>query len=207
MQSALIEKTKYDVNVESLGKSAKNFEKVQVYTIDAGIVTVEKMAFYSAGAISLSITFLGYIIANYKSSILQSFLFLPAYYFLYASWFLFVLTIVTGIMVRRLDAFYRYYAASKDYFLKRKNEKEQMIKLVDTDYPLILDEGATKESYKEQVTGIIDIAINRIDKDKKNEIFYFKLKLWIQNIATISFILSIFLLILFATIITNKIIK
>lgn len=202
----LIAKQRHDVSTEALSKSAESFNQAQIDTIEAQIYVVEKMAFYSAGAISLSITFLGYLLQKYNVLLTQHFLFLPVYYVLYLSWICSTITIVTGIFTKKIDAMYRYYVAIAEYFDKNKTQQEKVLGLVETDYPIILDDGETIVSFKKLTTDRVDNFSKKIEGYKNKESFYFKTKILVQNVSMISFVLSVLLLTLFAILITNKII-
>ena len=202
----IIAKQRHDVSAEALNKSAEAFNQAQVDTIEAQLYVVEKMAFYSAGAISLSITFLGYLLQKYNIFLLEKVLFVPIYHILYLSWICSAITIITGISAKRVDSLYRYYVAVADYFGSNKTQQEKVLDLIDTDYPIILDEEQTMDSFKQTTTEKIGKYSKRVEGYKSKENLYFKTKIWIQNISMISFVLSILLLTLFAILITNKII-
>ena len=206
MINQLIAKKRHDAAAEALGKSAESFNKAQVDLIETGLYVVEKMVLYSAGSISLSITFLGYLLGHYELLLAEKFLSVPIYYILYLSWALSAITIVTGILAKSFDAYYRYYVAVSDYFTANKQQEEKVRDLANVGVPIFLEKGGTIDDFLQETTGRVDRYSKKIAKYKKQEAFWFKLKMWILNSAIISFVFEILLLVLFAILITNRII-
>jgi hypothetical protein len=93
-----------------------NFEQVEKLWGEI-TETLSKLSYISAGAISLSITFLGYILSIGKSAsaILNTNLFcgLPIIYLLFASWVLLLFSLFLGIIARLPNAWYIFNAHAK----------------------------------------------------------------------------------------------
>lgn len=159
----------------------------------------EKIAFYSVGSMSLSITYVGYILSQ-KTGILNEIIFcLPLYIYLFISWGFLVISLLTTLFVRWTDITYVFWARQKEYYKAKKKEHEKMIPFLDTYPTIIFSSGETKESekaiYQNNIKTLNEILIpTSANYEKKS----FLLDRIIRYVAVGSFVLGILLLLFFA---------
>jgi len=147
------------------------------------IKTLNNLSYISSGAISLSVTFLGYILSINPSVryILHIPIFgIPTIYILFISWFFLFFAIFFGVIVQ--------FSIEK-YLFGSQTE------LMYEDFKKIVIEEDKKN---------VDFVINTI-KASTNK--YRVINRWIQKITIIFFCLGIFLLMIFAMIVANGIVS
>lgn len=91
---------------------------------DATYFFYEKLAFYTAGAIPLSITFVGYLVSKPGNLLSKDFLFLKLYELLMISWGLLFLSLVLSIGLRLWGADYAFRTAHKEWLEELKNSAQ-----------------------------------------------------------------------------------
>lgn len=144
-----------DVKVReaALHKSEANFDvaigrfnAAQSETKEAHIAFYEKMAFYSAGIISLSITFLGYVISKNQTTIWVSLAGIPLAYLIFTSWVLFACCLLIGIFYRRIWSDFLFYTSYKEYLEAQKTNCEERVSFQEH-YPghILSTHGKTRE--------------------------------------------------------------
>ena len=111
--------------------TAESYNSALPKVNDDYVGVIEKMVFYSAGIISLSITFLGYLLNKDINSLLTTeiiFCF-PNYFFLYFSWLCFIVVICSGIYVKYFNAKYFFHMLSEDVMDSCKEYEESILNL------------------------------------------------------------------------------
>jgi hypothetical protein len=145
------------------------------------IRTLNHLSYFSAGAISLSVTFLGHILSIGSSvrSILQELILwkISILFVLFGSWAFLFLAVFFGIVIEFFIGRYIYYSQTA-----------------------LLFEGF-KTTVKEEDKKNVDLAIGsaKISAETFEKISY-----WIQMIAIFSFALGIFLLMMFAMLVAQR---
>lgn len=185
----------------------KKFQEAEKEYRDSTVSFFDKISFYSAGIISLSITFLGYLLSQEKLILLSCFFKIPIYYFLYISWPLLMLALIAGLLVRRNDAFHNFFSCQCHYYKSEEefhNKKTEFLEV----YPHII----SKNNDIEKDIEICKNNSKRLKEDiicklEKNENKYFKYYTLVQKISVITFVLGIFFLLLFTIFSTYKIIN
>ncbi|MCX6716273.1 MAG: hypothetical protein NT077_04680 [Candidatus Taylorbacteria bacterium] len=142
--------------------------------------TLNKLSYIAAGTISLSMTFLGYVL-NIGSSaryVLRTIVFgIPIVDVLYLSWFFLLVSVFFGIVVRLWNAKYLWNSHFHLWFKDLSNN-------------------ASGES-KVNLESVVSDAEKGRDK-------YWLLSKCVQYSTIISFVLGIFLMIAFAIVVTNR---
>ena len=98
--------------------AADEMNKVQTDFKKETVLFCEKIAFYSAGIVSLSITAVGFL--SDKIRLVDYFLFLPIYGFLYTGWLLLFLSFYFGLLARRQDSIHMFYAVELEWRKSRR---------------------------------------------------------------------------------------
>jgi len=160
----------------------------------------EKIAFYAVGSISLSITYVGYILSQQTEILKETVFYLPLYVYLFISWAFLVLSLLTTLFVRWTDITCVFWARQKEYYKAKKKEGEKMIPFLDT-YPTIIfpndkDKESEKAIYQGNIKTLDDVLIPTTTKYEEKS---FVLDRIIRYIAIASFIIGILILLFFAT--------
>ena len=160
-----------------------NFEQV-IKLWNEATETLNKLSYIAAGTISLSITFLGYVLSIGSSA--RCILNLPLIYMiptidlLFLSWILLFLSLFFGIIIRLPNAWY-LFNSHIDLWFTDLAEKTKM---------------DDKENYK----SVIDFAKNGLDK-------YLKISFCIQWLTVSFFVLGILALLIFVIIVANGLVN
>src|SRR5271157_5400151 len=120
IREAALRKSEEDFKV-----AIERFSAAQVESKEAHITFYEKMAFYAAGIISLSITFLGYVISKNQAVIWVVFAGAPLAYLIFTSWILFVGCLLIGVSYRRIWSDFLFYTSYKEYLEAQKKNCEE----------------------------------------------------------------------------------
>lgn len=145
--------------------------------------TLNNLSYTAAGAISLSVTFLGYVLSINPSVryILRAPIYgTPTIQLLFLSWILLFITIFFGIVVQLLIEKYLYDSQTALLF----EDSKQYV----------------KEDDKKNVDTVVEGGQASADK-------YRIASRWIQGITVISFALGIFLLMIFVIIVANGLVN
>lgn len=169
----------------------------------------EQIALYSSGIISLSITFLGYLLSSDKgvTAIQTARIIVPVYWILYVSWLLLTLSIVLMLLIKWFDALYLFFNSQHNYHQKRKELQEALIPYYQT-YPNIIFEAGSNLDSEIRVanTNIETLKNELIPKTFKKANDYYTWFDRLQKASIASFISAIVLLLLFAVAVTRLVI-
>lgn len=198
MHKKLVKKQAIEDAQDKMRKVVKEFSSMQ-YKYRKNINSIyEKMAFYSAGIISLSITFIGFLVSR-EQHLTQHFLCIPIYVYIYSSWIILAITIILSLLIKWIDSKYLFYNSQLNYHKSRKELEEKRIDFF-KNYPNILFEKNSNQE-KEIATSqknieILDSCL--INKTSKRESRNFKLQIIFKILASVLFAAGILLLIIFA---------
>ena len=146
--------------------------------------TLGKLSYISAGTISLSITFLGYILSIGSSArAILNFPFLcgiPVIYILFVSWILLLISVFLGIIVRMPTAWYLFNSHINLWFTKLAQNTKQ----------------GDEKNYKYVA-----------DSAEKGRNKYRGISSFVRWLTIISFTLGILFLIIFVIIVANSLVK
>ena len=160
-----------------------NFEQVEKLWNEI-TVTLEKLSYISAGTISLSITFLGYILGiGQPARMILNFPFLCGIlviYLLYTSWIFLLISLFFGIIVRMPTAWYLFNSHTNLWFTKLAHDVNS----------------GDENNYR--------LVANSAEKDKDK---YHGISSFVRWFAIISFTLGILLLIIFVIIVASHLIR
>jgi ABC-type multidrug transport system fused ATPase/permease subunit len=185
----------------------KKFDIAQINHKKEVINIFEKMSLYSAGIISLSITFVGYILSENKSVFLVDFINIPIYIFLYISWGVLTVNLIIGLIIRWADSLYLFFNYQHFFHKKRKESEEKKLELLNNYSNMIFSaDSGRNEEIKICKTNIETLNEHLIKKTKNKEEFYLKSVKWLQRISITMFIAGIIFLLAFVINATNSLI-
>jgi len=180
--------------------SRKIFEDTNTSYRSNILQVFEKIAFYAVGSISLSITYVGYVLSQQTEILKEIVFYLPLYVYLFISWAFLVLSLLTTLFVRWTDITYVFWARQKEYYKAKRKEGEKMIPFLDTYPTIIFPNGKDKESekaiYQENIKTLDTVLIPTTIKYEEKS---FLLDRIVRYIAITSFIVGILILLFFAT--------
>jgi len=161
----------------------------------------EHLALYSAGAISLSITFVGYILSNHTSALNYELISIKSIYLLFASWISFGLSFSSSLFVKKYSAYYTSAFGMTNYTKHYLDySRAQLACLTNSSDQIVLQHGSLAENIatEEHNYKIIDSAHshNRAFESK----YYKRMKL-LKRLSEIGAFLGITLMIFFAMVI------
>ena len=94
----------------------KIFEDTNTSYRDNSFQVFEKIAFYAVGSISLSITYVGYVLSQQTEVLKVSVFYLPLYVYLFISWAFLVLSLFTTLFVIYKSFFCNSYCSLNSFF-------------------------------------------------------------------------------------------
>lgn len=92
------------IEPQSLEEAGVSYSNASDKLTEASFLFFEKIAFYSAGIISLSITFLGYVISKPGAILLNKSMGLPLYAWIFIAWFLLFISLILSLYIRVFSA-------------------------------------------------------------------------------------------------------
>ena len=182
-----------------------SFIDSQVKYRDSLLIVFEKFAFYSAGIISLSITFLGYLFSQDKCILTEYFLYMPIYMYVYISWIFLIINLISSLFIRWTDSLYIFYNKQTYYYKSKKDFEDHKFKFMDI-YPNMIFE-KDKASDIAVCKNNINILGKTVDTLNKQEARYFKIDKALRVVSVITFVLGIVMLLLFVLVSTYKLIN
>jgi len=88
--------------------AGEKFEEAQHKTHEIFLSVIGKIGLFSAGIISLSITFVGYLTSNGKVDFSIKFLHVPIYMYLFTSWIILVVALIFSLAYQWFEGKYMY---------------------------------------------------------------------------------------------------
>lgn len=160
----------------------------------------EKMAFYSAGSISLSITYVGYLISQDKNILIEKIFTFPLYTYLLFSWFLLMLNLIISLFIRWTASRYVFWVRQGEYYKAKKELDTKRLSFLST-YPNIVFE---KNRDKQTEIAICQSNINTLNNNLiPTNSRYEKLSFYVDKIFRVTtalfFVFGIFSLTFFAS--------
>ncbi len=209
-----IEKNKmaYDIANKELDKASKMFEERQIKTNNNSVKFSEKLSLSSIGIISLSMTFVGYLINENKqifsSSLICCDYHFPIYVFLYFGWICLMVVSILGLFIRHFSNKYLYFNSLRYYLESDKKATKKKIPYLET-YPNIHDiNGKNKE---EMINSEKEVLKNREDllslPKMKKESFFLKLQNISMQIIIVLFIAGMISVLVFIILSVDSLIK
>ena len=197
---------RYNKSVDSLQRAGDIFDKIQDDVREQLIKFLEKLILYSAGIISLTLTFITGFLGDKKDILLTTFWGIPLYYYLFSSWILFGLNIITGLTSIYFDNLYLYSYGIWNFAKKNKDEQESMLDLLKSGRPFVFANNLNHTSAVEDVNKRIEKLDKKVSKFKISETKYYKLKLMLKRSAITFFASGLVVLIIFILISTFRVI-
>lgn len=197
---------KAEITLKKAEKRSDDLNKEQRAGLSKFYYTI---SLYSAGAISLSITFLSTLISNYHESLIDSCLFgIKNIYFLYFSWFWFIIAFLTGLLSRKYYA--NYTAVSGTIFVGIEELKMNDRMLLFWQSLFKGREGVISESNnmnQRNTEQNIQKIKDRNNNNKKQMDKYFKKQNCLSFICEFSGVLGLIFLIIFSISVSQTMIR
>lgn len=179
---------------EELKDAAAHFNSIQPKVNKDLVASLEKIALYSAGIVSLSLTFVGSISDGGIDVLNRMLLHQPIKYFLFLSWTFLLAAFICGLFYRWFNARSLYWIAAADWIKKRFSSMNVQRQAIIKGFPIIFTDGTEKDVYIKEIQ-------ERVEEDKKLcENFNKKysssemIKSFLQFICFVSFIFGILIL-------------
>ena len=209
-----IEKNKmaYDTATKELNKASKMFEERQIETNNNSVKFSEKLSLSSVGIISLSMTFVGYLINENKQIFSLPFIccdyHFPIYVFLYFGWGFLMVVSILGLFIRHFSNKYLYFNSQRYYLESKKETTEKRISFLKI-YPNIDDvnDRSRKEIINDEKQELGNIEEQLSSSKRKKEDFLLKLQNSSMQIIIISFVIGIISILSFIILSINSLIK
>lgn len=199
-------------NIESASKTAteagEDFKQIQEDVNKEIIKGLNQLSYFSVASISLSITFLGYLLSsdNAKSLLTSTVWNIELLWILYASWILLLASLVTGLLVRFWNSFYLYYEGAHHWTSSMAKFKEAMVSFSDKGYPIVFNDIEDKNAGMEELRKSGDKYKGISEENDKWKKFYFFLLIWGKRVAQVSFMLGMISLVLAIMLIVSKLV-
>lgn len=183
--------------------AAKMFTAVQEGVGASFLDVLEKLALYSAGIVSLSVTFIGYLVSN-KLTILSSALWgVPLRYVLFLSWFLLVVSMLAGLFARWFHAGYRHANAGEEYMGKRRLFFATQDEYIKSGFEVRTDPGLSAEDYVKQNEGVIAQAQQLVDDFSKVKKTRWDIYYCLALTCRVAFVVGVVALALFSSLVVE----
>lgn len=162
---------------------------------------LHQLSYFAAGTISLSITFLGYLLGQGEvAKLALHYLILnhiQVLGVLFGSWVLLFLVILGGQMYRFINAWYLYAEAGALWTERSASSKEKILNYATAGLPIIFRE---TDDRNEGVANLEASKINYLslnDTFKRNKEFWFLLVEWSRKLVVGAFVLGMLALLVF----------
>lgn len=186
------------IQPNTLDESAKAYSQTSDELMSAYASFFEKIALYSGGIISISITFIGYLLSKDATVLLQEFLGFHLYWLIFLAWALLFLSLMLGIYIRLFSATHmskQMHSEWVKFFEKDRKEALQKIKSGEMSV-----NGISEEELPSWLLGAED-TVNQyseaVKKSEKSVRIYDFISLYIRKVAVTLFILGCLAILLF----------
>lgn len=192
---------------ERLNKAGKHNQELSKEHLSALGKFYDNLALYSAGAISLSVTFMGYIISSKPEVLNESIFGFGIINFLYISWFAFVVSFIASLLVKKYSAYHLSAFGFSNYTKHYKEFCEVKVQYLKSNpQDLIFQDGDLDENLNVQKSNLNKISKahnHNVGKEKK----YLKTTKVLKLLSEFGVFLGIILLVTFSVFITRLLIK
>ncbi len=205
----LVQQTRLDSAQKEVNVAAQEFNEEQRNFKKSVSSIHEQMALYSSGIISLSITFLGYLLSSSGAAdILRSTrIIVPIYWILYLRWLLLASNILHMEAEKWFYSLYLFFNSQNNYHQKRKDLQEALIPYYQTYPNIVFEEGSDRGTAIDIAKQNVEILNNKlIPKTSRMADRYYKWFGKLQKVSITSFALAIVLLLVFSVATTRLII-
>jgi len=206
IESQLAAKTALEDSQKEASRAIEQFNAEQMNYKERFLVIVDRIALFSVGTISLSVTFFGYLL-SVNRLVLHVILFgIPLYYYLYSSWILLLASSVSCLIYRLVDAQYLFYGAQHYMQKARKKSHEALSRIYESDYPIIFSQDTTREKEIATAKKNVEILENIIGRTSKKENFLFTFSQWCKFCVGLFFVGGLVFLVVFAVVSTYRLV-
>lgn len=162
----------------------------------------DKIAIYSASAISFTVTLLGFLFNKKEILPIYKSLFLgfPVIYLIYTGWILLLTALITSLVSRKMDAFYVSAFGHVNYLEKGEKFESKRLNLIKKHPDLQLMDISASElpTWIKEKEDILKKIPNAIEQTKKQRDFYFLMLRVTRNISELGSLIGIGLIIAFS---------
>jgi hypothetical protein len=182
-------------------QGASFFNETQKWVNEEIVQGLHNLSYFSAGTISISITFLGYLIGQGDKAhdvlTINLFCNFKILWVLFISWGFLFITLLIGLLARFSNAWYRNYEAAFNWLSLSEESEKHKIKYMASGGTIV---SPTSSNQKDVIQEIEESKNNysklaEISKRKKG--FYLDLTAWSRKISILCFILGMLLLLVF----------
>lgn len=209
MDESLVKKAELEYSQKIAGEAGQIFNTTQIEVNKERIVAGERVGWFSAGAISLSFTLIGYLFSNSEAKQVfreDVFSYLPLIGLLIIGWMNLSISILASLLVRLWNASYLNYNKAQYWSSKNRESKEKALEAIAAGEELIFTGAENSDS-----------AVKNVEESKKNytdieKIATHKAKFWLRalNLAQAAIytgaIVGLSLLSLFLIVVTYRLI-
>jgi hypothetical protein len=195
---------------QAAAKAGVSFNDTQIKVNEDIVQALQQLSYVAAGTISLSITFLGYLLSQGETTravLASHFLMgIPLIWLLFVSWILLSVAVILGLLYRFFNSWYLYGTAGSDWAETNKKAKEKMLEFIDAGLPIFFEETNDREQGR---TGVDESKRNYAMLHgvfKSNTRIYTHLTYLSRRVAIAVFISGMLLLLVFVITVSVKII-
>ena len=173
----------------SLPEAATAFSKANDDLVIAQVHFFEKIALYSGGVISVSVTFAGYLLSKNASAFTAPIFEIPLYMVIFLGWILLFLSLLLGIyielfMARNIQL--QLYSEWADFYAK---DRESMLAQIKNGQAIVSDVDASNlTEWVNKTEKVVEGYFKIADKVKPKLKLYDFISLYIRKVTAILFI-------------------
>ena len=179
---------------ESLSVTAVSFTKTQRRVNSDLVKVVERVVFYSAGIISLSMTFIGSLLHDGTNPVRIVVHCVPLIYPLFFAWSALLLAFLSGLFVRWHNGKHLFFVDASDHYKKSQEFHSAQEKHVQSGLPVGFTGGVTKETFLENLSKQLEWDKKTHHEMQKGNKTAMRWKLALQYICFVSFIVGFIVL-------------
>lgn len=202
-------KTDVDFASKEAGEAVATFNATQNKVNEDIVQGLHQLSYLAAGTISLSITFLGYILGQGEVARLALhhlvFVHIQVIWILFTSWIFLFLVILGGQMYRFINAWYLYAEAGALWTEKSASVKGKILDYVIAGMPIVFREAGDRVEGRTQLEVSKENYLNLNNTFKKSKEFWFLLVEWSRKIVVWMFILGMLALLVFVVAVVSRI--
>jgi hypothetical protein len=186
---------------QNLDEAAKLYSDTNDKLGDAISTFYEKTAFYSAGIISLSLTFIGYILSKPNNILFYKVCGLPLYYVIFAAWLSLFLSLILSLYIRLFSSQHSSLLAHNMWVGLYAKDRQNILEQVKAGQATVtgIEEDKLPEWLETAGNTVKEYGTIVAHSDKKLKIYDF-VSHYIRIVASALFIIGALLTLVFAAI-------
>jgi hypothetical protein len=182
-------------------QGASFFNETQKWVNEEIIRGLHNLSYFSAGTISISITFLGYLIGQGDKAhdVLTISLFcnFKILWVLFMSWGFLFITLLIGLLSRFSNAWYRNYEAAFNWLSSSEESEKYKIEYMANGGIVVSPTSSNQQDVIKEIEESKNNYSNLAKISEQKKAFYLNLTAWSRKISILCFILGMLLLLVF----------